>query len=349
MTLLALSVSFLVTFISAFFLRRLAVYFGFLDHPESRKQQKEPVPLLGGAAVYAGIIAGSFIVPLYGERHLILFLASSVIFIVSLVDDRVKLSAQIRIMAQLLAAALVMGNGLRVSFLPNHPVGDALEVVITLIWILGMTNAFNYIDGIDGACAGLASIASFFFLAVLFLSGQFDFVFLPAALLGASLGFLPHNFRKKKMFLGDSGSMLLGFTLAVLSLTGNWASDDIIKLSVPVLILGVPIFDMSFTTVMRIKEKKIRSVVEWLAYAGRDHFHHYLLDLGLRSRGAAYFIFAVSVSMGINAVVIAESKRSFFGILMLSEAVILFGLVGVLMVLGRRFQKEQLVRDRMGF
>ena len=348
MTFFSLVVSFLVTFAACPFLRRLALRWGIVDHPEARKLQKSPVPLLGGVAIYLGVVLASLTVPLYEKFHLDLFISSTLIFVVSLIDDKHKLSAKVRILVQFTAATILIVNGLRISFLPNTLLFNILEVLITFMWILGMTNAFNYLDGVDGLCSGLGIVTSFFFFAILFSTGQKDLMFLPVAVMGACLGFLPHNLRDKKMFMGDSGSMFIGFTVAAFALLGSWAGNDIIKISIPILILGVPIFDMTFTTIMRYREKKIKNVVEWLEYAGRDHFHHYLMDLGLRSRGTAYFILSVSVSMGLSALIIANSSRPINAFLTMFKSAIMFGLISVLMVLGRRRHKEAQVKERMG-
>lgn len=347
-----LLLSFLLSFVTAPILRKLALRWGIVDHPEVRKLQKEPVPLLGGVAVYLGVILGTAPILLFAQEldmpTLALLLAASLIFAVSLADDRKKLSARLRLVVQLAAALIVIAAGIRIDFLANNLWGNTGEILITLLWILGISNAFNYLDGIDGLCGGLGIISSFFFFVILFTTGQHHLIFLPLAIIGSCLGFLPGNFKKEKMFLGDAGSMCLGFLISGIALMGSWASDSIIKISVPVLILGVPIFDMIFTTIMRIREKKIRTLVQWLEYAGRDHFHHYLMDLGLRPLGAAFFIFTVSISMGISAIIIARSDRAFYGVLTIFKGAIMFGLVAVLMVLGRRLHKEGEVRDRMG-
>lgn len=342
-------VAFLVAFVSAPFFRKLALALNILDHPATRKLQKAPVPLLGGGAVFCGVACGSLLMSLHIKAILSLFCAGTLIFFVSVLDDKYGLSARSRIIAQLAAAGILMAAGLRISFLPNNMLGDAGEILITLIWILGITNAFNCLDGVDGLCAGLGAVASVFFAFILLSTGQKSFLFLPLSVAGGCLGFMPHNLKKDKIFLGDGGSMFIGFLMAGIALLGNWASDDFIKISVPILILGVPIFDMTFTTIMRYREKKIRTLVQWLEYAGRDHFHHYLMDLGLKSHGAAFFIFAVSVSLGISALIITKSDHAYYGILTILKTVILFGLISVLMILGRRLQKENLVRERMGY
>ncbi len=348
MTLISFLIALLISFTLCPFLRRLALRWDIVDHPEARKLQKTPVPLLGGVAVYLGVVLACFTVPLYKKFHLDLFIASTLIFVVSVIDDKRKLSARTRILVQLVAAGILIARGMRIEILPHNFLFGSFQVILTLAWILGLTNAFNYLDGVDGLCSGLGVITSFFFFVILFYTGQNDLIFLPAAVMGACLGFLPHNFKKEKMFLGDGGSMFIGFTVAAFALLGTWASNNIIKVSIPIIILGVPIFDMTFTTIMRYRERKIRNLVQWLEYAGRDHFHHYLMDLGLRPRGAAYFIFAVSISMGLSALLIAESERTIYAFLALLKSGILFGLIGVLMVLGRRIHKNALVKERMG-
>ncbi len=348
MTLTSFLVALLVAFVSAPVFRALALRWGMVDVPAVRKLQQMPVPLLGGAAVYLGVIAGSFVVPLYMKSHQALFLASTLIFLVSLFDDKKEVSARARLAVQFLAAGILIFSGLRISFLPNVWWGEILEILITLAWILGITNAFNYLDGADGLCSGLAVVVALFFFVILFTTGQVDLIFLPAAVMGACVGFFPHNFMRGKMFLGDAGSMFIGFTMAGFALTGSWASENIIRIVVPILILGVPIFDMTFTTVMRFREHKARTLVQWLEYAGRDHFHHYLMDLGLGPRGVIFFIFAISISMGINALIISNATDWIFGFMMVLQSGITFFLVGALMVLGRRLRKEQEVHERMG-
>lgn len=348
MIILSFFAAFLISFFSAPILRKLAIQWQIVDKPAVRKLQAIPVPLLGGVAVYLGLIAGIILFPLCDKAIGSIFLASALIFIVSVIDDKRELSATLRILVQLVAASILIASGLRISFLPSGIFFDAIEIFITIAWILGITNAFNYLDGIDGLCAGIGAISSLFFFAILFFSGQHAYAVLPLSLVGACLGFMPHNFKKDKMFLGDSGSMLIGFVSSAIALLGDWASKDIIRITVPILILGVPIFDMTFTTIMRYKERKIRTVIQWFEYAGRDHFHHYLMDLGLHQFGAAFFIFAVNISMGISALIIAKSDRIGFAILTIIKGGIMFGLVAVLMVLGRRLHKDHLVKERMG-
>ncbi len=339
-TVAAFLIALVSTFLIAPLLRRIALFCGVVDHPSDRKLQTKPIPLLGGVAVYIGV-AIVFLVHINQVRGLApIALGASLIFLVSLWDDKAELSARLRIFVQFLAASLLIVSGLRISFLPQTLLFDIIEVILTLMWILGITNAFNYLDGADALCSGLGAIAAFFYTVVLYTTNQPQLLFLTAAMAGACVGFIPHNIRRKKMFLGDAGSMFIGFVMAGVSLMGNWASQDIVKVSIPILILGVPIFDMTFTTIMRVAENKVHNVIEWLEYAGRDHFHHYLMDLGLKPGGAVVFIWMVNVSLGISALLITKATDPLYGIVTIFKSMITFALIAVLMVLGKRLHQE---------
>lgn len=153
--------------------------------------------------------------------------------------------------------------------------------------------------------------------------------------MASCLGFLPRNFKKSKIFLGDAGSTFIGFTLAGIAIIGNWAEDNIVRLTVPILILGVPIFDMVFTTIMRIKEKKISTIIEWLKYGGKDHFHHRLIDLGLHPQRALLFIYFINLSFGISAIMVSNEKV-IVGLLSILQASIIFAGIAVLMLIGKK-------------
>jgi UDP-GlcNAc:undecaprenyl-phosphate/decaprenyl-phosphate GlcNAc-1-phosphate transferase len=169
----------------------------------------------------------------------------------------------------------------------------------------------------------------------LFTSGQVNLAILSFIIIASCLGFLPYNLKNAKIFLGDAGSTFIGFTLAGIALMGNWAQDNIVKISIPILVLGVPIFDMCFTTIMRVREGKVKTVIEWLKYGGKDHFHHYLVDLGLTHFGAVAFIYFVTLSLGISAIMVSND-RAFEAFLSLSQAAIIFGVVATLIVAGKR-------------
>jgi UDP-GlcNAc:undecaprenyl-phosphate/decaprenyl-phosphate GlcNAc-1-phosphate transferase len=315
--------------------RFLSVKLRILDQPNRRKIHKSAVPLLGGLAIYAGVVIACFI-QISGLKPLMpFFLSATVILIVGVVNDIRPLSASFRFLCQTLCALVLIASGYQIDFLPQNQWGNIAEVLITVVWVVGITNAFNYLDGMDGLAAGSAVLNLSCYAVILYGTGQFHLMVFAVALAAACLGFLPYNFKREKIFLGDAGSTFLGFTLAGIALVGNWAQDNIVKISIPVLIMGVPIFDMVFTTIMRVREGKVKTLQEWLAFAGRDHFHHSLVDLGLRTRTAVVFIYFITLSLGLSAVMISRA-RAINAFLSLLQAVITLWVLAVLLVVGKR-------------
>ena len=330
-------ISFLVVLVTVPIFRRLAVRFKILDLPNKRKIHLRATPLLGGVAIFLGLCAGMLYNFPQIKAFLPILIGASIILVVGLLDDIKKdsLSAKARLCVQLGVALLIISTGLRISFLPDTLWGNITEILITIFWIVGLINAYNYLDGMDGLAAGSAAINCLCLWIVLFGTGQYGVSLFAIILAGACFGFLPYNIKKAKIFLGDAGSTLLGFLLACIGLAGNWAQDNIVKITIPILILGVPIFDMIFTTIMRIKEEKIRTIIEWFEYAGKDHFHHYLVDVGLTPFGAVLFIYCITLSLGISAIMLANDS-AFEAVLTLAQASIIFGIIATLIVVGKR-------------
>jgi len=328
-------ISFLVVCLSLPVLRMLAFRFRILDLPGGRKIHKIATPLLGGAALYLGLIAGLF----FNTRNVFLFfpvwIGATFIFILGLVNDVTPLSAKTRFLWQFLIALLVVFTGVRVTFIPHGYLKNILEPLITAVWLVGVTNAYNYLDGLDGLAAGSAAINLLCFSVILYSTGQYPLGLLSISLIASCLAFLPYNFKKEKIFLGEAGSTFLGFIIAGVGLVGDWASDSVVKLSIPILIVGVPIFDMIFTTVMRVKEGKVKNLMEWLQYSGKDHFHYYLVDLGFRPFGSVTFIYFLTLSLGISAIMVSNDTAG-EGFLTLLQASIIFGIIATLIVIGKR-------------
>ncbi|MBN2119678.1 MAG: undecaprenyl/decaprenyl-phosphate alpha-N-acetylglucosaminyl 1-phosphate transferase [Candidatus Omnitrophica bacterium] len=324
-----------VTFLVTFIVRNIASCLDIVDKPSARKVHKSPVPLLGGLCIYIGFITGLMLNPNPTGNLKLILMGASIIFLMGLIDDIRKLSAKLRLVVQMAASLIVIFGGIRLTFLPRGFLGNFTEMFITLVWLVGVTNAFNYLDGLDGLACGSAIINTFYFWLLFYVTRQINLSVIPLILLSACLGFLPHNFRRAKIFLGDAGSMFLGFMLAGISVAGNWAQDSVIKIAIPILILGVPIFDMTFTTIVRIKEGKIKNLVEWLKYAGKDHFHHYLVYLGFPPLGAVLFIWTCTFFLGISAIMLGND-RAWEGILTLFQACVIFAIIGILIVVGRK-------------
>ncbi|MCX7927452.1 MAG: undecaprenyl/decaprenyl-phosphate alpha-N-acetylglucosaminyl 1-phosphate transferase [Candidatus Omnitrophica bacterium] len=331
-------VAFFLTIIFVPIVRKIAYRIEALDWPGGRKVHSEATPLLGGVAIYASVLVTLLIFAPHREIKLLqpALISSFFIVVLGIIEDLKGLRAEVRFFVQSLIAVFLVTSGVRISFLPAVWWADICEVILTIIWIVGLINAFNYLDGLDGLASGSAVINLFFFSVILYTASQYYLSLLAVALIAGCLGFLPYNFLKSnKIFLGESGSTLLGFFLAYLGLEGQWATDGILRLFIPILILGVPIFDMVFTTILRFKEGKVASVIEWFRYSGKDHFHHYLVDVGLNPTNAVIFIYFVNISLGLSAVMV--SNDTFLeGIITLYQAAIIFVLVAILMVVGKR-------------
>lgn len=320
---------------------RLARSLGILDLPDRRKTHALPTPLLGGAAVTAG-----FVVALVGNGLMVVELAAIIaatllLFAVGVADDRRGVPAAVKLIVQAGCALLVMGSGVVLRVVP--PDWGAwtlpLNAALTFLWIVGITNAMNFFDGMDGLAAGLGAIIAFFLGAVALQSGQAFLGWIAAAMLGGCLGFLPYNFRRRGpalIFLGDAGSTVIGFVLACIAVYGDWAAGrPFVSLLSPVLVFWVLIFDMVHITVDRIVTGKVRSFREWIDYVGRDHLHHRIADvLGCRRR-SVLFIFLMSLCLGASACMLPAADTP-GALLLLLQAGIVVALITVLERQGRR-------------
>ena len=212
-----------------------------------------------------------------------------------------------------------------------------LNVLLTILWFVTVTNAVQFLDGMDGLAGGLGVIAGVFFSIAALQTEQRYLMYLSAALVGACLGFLPYNFRPGRavVFLGDSGATFIGFTLAGLAVMGEWAEDaPIIAMLTPALILGVPLFDIAFVGIGRIVTGKVHSLTEWLAYTGRDHIHHRFEQLGLTKRQSVLLIFFLASTLGLSALLLKDATPH-EAVLILVQAACVLAIVAVLEGIGR--------------
>ena len=267
--------------------RILAFKFGILDHPKSRKIHKEPMPKLGGVAMYLAFVIGVLASYDYNTELKGILIGSSIILFVGLVDDIRHLRASLRLFFQIIASVIVVLYGVVIKVFPSY----IFNCIITVIGIVGITNALNFLDNMDGLAAGIAAICSFGILAIAYRTGQRWLVFLAVSLMGSALGFLRYNFKPAKIFMGDSGSTFLGFTIASMCIMSSWSVYKMVAITIPVLILGVMIFDTAMISVLRIVEGKVRTFRQWLEHADTDHFSHRLVDMGLSQRETVMFIY----------------------------------------------------------
>lgn len=317
---LAFIFAFLITYFLTPLVKKIATRTGAMDIPdaagEGRRIHIRPTPRLGGLAIYLGFMLPALtLLPQEGERLYGLLLGATLILLVGIADDYRNLSPRQKLAGQVVAALVFILMGNRVEWLSNpwaEGIHDAMwhigawSVPLTLLWVVGITNTLNLIDGLDGLAAGITAIASVTLLLVALQEGQAAIVFLTAALAGSTLGFLPYNFNPAKIFMGDTGSLFLGFILAAIAVQGALKSATVIALAVPILALGLPILDTFLAIVRRFRNGSP------LFQADRQHLHHRLLERGLSHRQAVLFLYSVSGIFGMAALAITEVRSRFF-------------------------------------
>ncbi len=306
MLFLALIVCFIVAVSITPAVKRLAIKIGATDKPNHRKVHQTVMARLGGLAIYIGFLVGFVILlPESSELSTIPILIGSFIIIVTgFLDDMIELSAKWKLLGQILAASIVVFNGVQVEFI-NLPFDAQLQlgwfsIPLTLLWIIGITNAINLIDGLDGLAAGVSSIVLITISTLAILDGNIFVASFGVILLGSTLGFLVHNFNPAKIFMGDTGALFLGYMISVLALLG-FKNVTLFSLVIPIIILAIPISDTLFAIVRRLVHKKP------FFSPDKSHLHHCLLRLGLSHRQTVLAIYAMSAFFGLAAVMLTMS------------------------------------------
>lgn len=282
--------------------RRAAFQLGMLDQPNARKLHTSPMPLLGGVAIYLAFVAALvfFSDAFFINQVIGILLGATWVSFLGIWDDWKSLRPLLKLGGQFFAVAILIVTGVQVEFL-RHPV---LNILVTAAWVIGITNAVNFLDNMDGLSGGVTAIASAWFLLLSILNGQLLVAPFAAALLGASLGFLVYNFNPARIFMGDAGSLFLGFMLAAVGLKLRFPGQpDSITWMIPVLVLGVPVLDMTLVTLARLR----RGVNPWTT-AGKDHLSHRLVQRGMSSRRAVLTIYALCFLAGALGFVMQYSS-----------------------------------------
>lgn len=328
--------SFLLAFLSTKVIGRIAAKLKILDHPNERKIHKKPIPLLGGLAIFVSYV-GTIVFNFNFSRELKgVVIGGTIILIIGLIDDIKHIPATWKLISQVLASSILILYGVKLSFLPNTWWGNAGEVLLTVIWVVGITNAVNFFDGMDGLATGLTVIGSLSFFIAAQITGQPYLGFLTIALAGSCLGFLKFNFRPASIFLGDAGSTFLGFTLAGIAVMGGWAEKNPkVALSLPIIILSVFIFDMIYITIARVWDGRVRNFKEWIEYTGKDHLHHRLVALGFNETQTVLLIYLIAACLGLGGInlIATEGLSIYFEFI---QAFFIFIIVVILMIPGRK-------------
>ena len=325
---IALGMALILTPVVIAFARRT----GALDKPDARKVHVRPIPRIGGIGIYAAFMVSILVQLVFVEltpefmMSLIgLMVGGTIIVAIGIIDDYCDLPAKVKLLGQILAAmVLVVGFDVRIDFITD-PLGDFIYLELfaipaTIFWIVGLTNTVNLIDGLDGLAAGVSSIAAITIFLVAMEEGIPFVAMVTAALAGAAVGFLYYNFNPARIFMGDTGSMFLGFMLAGISVVGAVKSAATIALIVPILALGLPILDTTFAIVRRMRNHRP------IFKPDKGHLHHRLLAHGFTQKQAVLLMYVVSALFGLCALALtAVSMQAAILIILIVAAVVFIG------------------------
>jgi UDP-GlcNAc:undecaprenyl-phosphate GlcNAc-1-phosphate transferase len=282
--------------------RWLAPRAGFIDHPDARRIHKHPIARLGGVAIYLAVLAAALILGEwrnFNEFGAILIGATGVSFM-GLADDRWGLRPLIKLIGQILAALLLYASGVYVGTF-NYPI---LNLLTTVFWVIYITNAINLLDNMDGAAGGVSAITAAYFALMCAFSGQYLVGALSVAVLAACLGFLLYNFNPASIIMGDSGALFLGFILAAIGIKLRFPENvTFVTWMVPVLVMGLPIFDTALVSVSRLRRR-----LNPLTTPGLDHVSHRLVAAGMTHREAVLTLYVVAFVLGLLATFVTQAS-----------------------------------------
>ena len=285
--------------------RKFALRVGWADQPNARRLNREPLPNAGGLAIYAGVIAALVLASLLRPielqtvlaQVLTILLGGSILVLVGFIDDQFGLPPSVRLWAQIVTALLLVANGISVKVMFGTPIDSLLSMSLTVLWVVGITNAINLMDGMDGLAGGISFITAMSLLAV---AAQFNnraaAILVLAALGGAALGFLRHNFHPSRIIMGDAGAYFFGYVLAATSILGKLQQNTVYALIPTVLFLLLPVLDTTQVFVRRLLAGN-----NPLSTPGKDHLHHRLLAWGLSQRHAAFTLWSITLVFNLLA------------------------------------------------
>ncbi|MFJ7728269.1 glycosyltransferase family 4 protein [Neobacillus sp. NPDC097160] len=303
---LTLIVCFVASILITPLIKKLAFVIGATDRPNHRKVHQSIMPRLGGLAIFISFMAGIFLLRPENSYSFAIIIGCLIIVITGFCDDLFELPAKYKLLGQLAAACSVVFLGdLQMVFI-NLPFGGQLQfgffsIPFTILWIVGITNAINLIDGLDGLAAGVSSIALITISGMAMIQGNFYVVAVGSIVLASTLGFLFYNFHPASIFMGDTGALFLGFIISVLSLLG-FKNVTFISFVIPVIILGVPISDTLFAIIRRIINKQPLSAPD------KSHLHHCMLRMGYSHRQTVLLIYAMAAFFGLVAVIYSQAR-----------------------------------------
>ncbi len=304
---MALLAAMIISFLMTPVVKSFAYKVGAIDVPkDDRRMHKKPIPRLGGLAIFIGFMVSILVFADITPELKSILMGAVIIVVLGVVDDIMALPAMLKFIVQIVAALIPALNGVTILAFSNpnifsenlYWVLGGLAVPFTVLWIVAITNAVNLIDGLDGLANGVSAISATTMLVIALVGGQVQVSIVLAALVGASVGFMPYNMNPAKMFMGDTGATFLGYILATMSIQGLFKYYAVISFVVPFLILGLPIFDTAFAFIRRIAHGQSPM------HADRSHIHHRLIDMGLNQKQAVATLYVISAILGLSAVVL---------------------------------------------
>jgi UDP-GlcNAc:undecaprenyl-phosphate/decaprenyl-phosphate GlcNAc-1-phosphate transferase len=321
--------AFLVATFSTPLVKRIAIIIGATDKPDQRKVHSNIMPRLGGIAIVFGTIAGGIILSPKSSNLLFLILGALIIVITGVLDDKYILPAKVKLCGQLIATLIVVFSGLKLEIISLPLIGTVdlnfFGYLIAIIWIIGITNAINLMDGLDGLAAGLSTIAISSLMIISFLNGNIFLASICLILVASTLGFLIFNFYPAKIFMGDTGSLFLGFCISVLSLLSINTEANLITLFVPIIVLAVPIIDTLFAIIRRLINK------QKITDPDKNHLHHCLLKIGNSHRTSVLIIYTFGLAFGVSAILLTANL--IYGLVILFST-LLIGLLLTAKIIG---------------
>lgn len=339
--LLALVVAAVVSFAATPLVKAFACKVGAIDVPrDNRRMHKIPIPRLGGLAIFLAFILSVLLFGKIDRQMQGILLGAVIIEVLGVLDDIMALKALPKLLVQIFAAWVAVYHGCSIEFVSNPNFFSStlyvdlgwLATPVTIIWIVAITNAVNFIDGLDGLAVGVSAISTASLLVIAMMVSESSVAVVLAALLGACLGFIPYNFNPAKIFMGDSGSTFLGYILACLSIQGLFKMYAIISFAVPFLILGVPIFDICFAFLRRIA--KGQNPMK----ADRGHVHHRLIDMGFSQKQSVAITYMITAILGLAAVVLTTSGE--VRAMILIVAVFIVGGIGLKVITAAHHEED---------
>jgi UDP-GlcNAc:undecaprenyl-phosphate/decaprenyl-phosphate GlcNAc-1-phosphate transferase len=313
--------------------RWIALRFGFVDKPAARKLHNESTPLLGGLAIF-GALALSLL--LFSPPQHIVELAAvlsgaAFLALIGALDDKYNLGINVRLVSMAIAALVAVAAGIHVQLFGNL----WLDVPITILWVMTVTNAVNFNDNMDGLAAGLTAIAAAFFMIIAFSQSLSLVSTLAAALLGSAVGFLIYNFNPASSFMGDMGALVLGFILSVIGIKLEFGAQPLgVTWMVPLLVLALPLSDIFLVVVTRLREGRSP------AQAGKDHTSHRIMSLGLSQRRTIIVLYAFCTLFGIAAMIVSLSEPQIAWMVGISSLVMLAVWLVFMAVVRARYQRQ---------